>query len=65
MAMSRAAGVNTTIFTFDSNTAGFPADTSFHTAVLTPATDFDFANNIYWIEAQVIRSDAGASANLG
>ena len=57
------AGGNTTIFTFDSNAAGFPADAAFHTAVLTPAIDFDFARNIYWIEVQVSRSDSAAFAN--
>ena len=63
LSLSLGIAANTTIFTFDSNAAGFPADSAFHTAALTPAIDFDFARNIYWIEVQVSRSDPAAFAN--
>lgn len=60
-----ATGGNTVIFSFDSNTAGFPASVSFQTATFTPPIDFDFVNNVYWIEAEVSRSDAAALVQLG
>jgi hypothetical protein len=60
---SVATGGNNTIFTFSSN--GIGAGSSFTTATFTPAIDFDFANNIYWIEATVFRGDPNQFANLG
>jgi hypothetical protein len=60
-----ATGGNTVLYTFDSDAQGFPADSAFRTATVTPAIDFDFANSVYWIEAEVTRSVASAYAHLG
>jgi hypothetical protein len=30
-----------------------------------PNLDFDFANNVYWIEAQISRTNAAAAVELG
>ena len=56
-------GGNNIIYTFSSNNRGNGA--SFTTASDSPAIDFDFANNIYWIEATIFRSDASQFADLG
>jgi hypothetical protein len=60
---SVSAGGNTTIFSFNSN--GIGNGLSFTTATFTTVNDFDFANNIYWIEATVFRSDANQFSDLG
>lgn len=60
-----AIGGNTVLYTFDSNTSGQPADTAFHTVTATPNIDFDFTNNVYWIEVKIIRSNAGVLPSLG
>jgi hypothetical protein len=60
-----ATGGNTVLYTFNSDAQGFPADSAFRTATVTPAIDFDFANSVYWIEAEVTRSVASAYAHLG
>lgn len=57
------AGGNNIIYTFSSNGRG--AGSAFTTATDTPAIDFDFSNNIYWIEATVFRSDPNQLADLG
>jgi hypothetical protein len=60
-----SVGGNTTEFTFDSNS--FPATGSAFQSIGIAAliTPLDFANRVYWIEAQISRSDAAAFANLG
>lgn len=60
---SITAGGNNILYTFSSNGRG--AGGSFTTATDTPAIDFDFANNIYWIEATVFRSDPALLSDLG
>ena len=62
---SIATGGNTTIFTFDSNASALPLGTAFQTHSATAPIDFDFANNIYWIEAQISSSDPNALVHLG
>lgn len=57
------SGGNTVIYTFNSNGRG--AGATFTTASDSPSMDFDFANNIYWIEATIFRSDPNALADLG
>ncbi len=57
------SGGNNIIYSFNSNGRG--AGTSFTTATDSPAIDFDFANNIYWIEATIFRSNTGQVADLG
>jgi hypothetical protein len=57
------SGGNNIIYSFNSNGRG--AGTSFTTAVDSPAIDFDFANNVYWIEATVFRSSTTQLADLG
>jgi hypothetical protein len=57
------SGGNNIIYSFNSNGRG--AGTSFATATDPPAIDFDFANNIYWIEATIFRSNTGQVADLG
>jgi hypothetical protein len=58
-------GGNRVEFTFDSNI--FPATGSSFTSIGISAliTPLDFANRVYWLEAQVSRIDAAAFANLG
>jgi hypothetical protein len=60
---SVTSGGNILLYTFDSNGRG--AGGSFTTATDTPAIDFDFTNNAYWIEATIFRSDPGQLAELG
>jgi hypothetical protein len=57
------SGGNNIIYSFNSNGRG--AGTSFTTATDSPAIDFDFANNIYWIEATIFRSNTAQVADLG
>ena len=57
------SGGNNIIYSFNSNGRG--AGTSFTTATDSPAIDFDFANNIYWIEATIFRSNTSQVADLG
>lgn len=60
---SITAGGNNILYTFNSNGRG--AGGAFTTATDTPAIDFDFNNNIYWIEATVFRSDPNVLSDLG
>ncbi|MCU1266141.1 MAG: hypothetical protein JWM21_2459 [Acidobacteria bacterium] len=60
---SVSAGGNTLLYTFDSNGRG--AGSAFKTATETAAFDFNFATNMYWIEATVFRSVASEFADLG
>jgi hypothetical protein len=57
------SGGNNIIYTFSSNGRG--ATGTFITASDSPVIDFNFANNIYWIEATVFRSDPNALSDLG
>jgi len=57
------SGGNNILYSFSSNGRGTGA--TFTTATDSGAVDFDFANNIYWIEATVFRSDPNALADLG
>jgi hypothetical protein len=57
------SGGSTTLYTFDSN--GIGAGSSFTTATSTPAIDFDWAQNVYWIDATLFRSDAAQFVDLG
>jgi hypothetical protein len=56
-------GGNTIVYSFDSNGKG--AGGSFTSFTDTPALDFDFLNNVYWVEATIFRSDATQFADLG
>jgi hypothetical protein len=56
-------GGNTIIYSFSSN--GRSLGSSFTTATDLPAIGFDFANNVYWIEAAIFRSDPAQFADLG
>ena len=58
-----SSGGNTTIFSFSSNAIG--AGSAFTSVDLTPNIDFDFANNVYWIEATLLRTDPNQFTNLG
>jgi len=57
------SGGSTTLYTFDSN--GISAGSSFTTATATPAIDFDWAQNVYWIDATLFRSSAAEFCDLG
>ena len=57
------SGGNNVIYTFSSDNRGNGG--SFTTAIDAPAIDFDFANNIYWIEATIKRTDPNGFADLG
>jgi len=57
------SGGNNIVYTFNSNGRG--AGGAFTTATDSPAIDFDFANNIYWIEATLTRSNTTQLADLG
>jgi hypothetical protein len=60
---SITAGGNNIIYSFSSNARG--NGTSFTTATDVPSIDFDFANNVYWIEATIFRSNTTQRADLG
>ena len=57
------SGGNNILYTFSSNGRG--AGAAFTTATDSPAIDFDFTTNVYWIEATVFRSDPSRLADLG
>ncbi|HXD32564.1 MAG TPA: hypothetical protein VN643_15690 [Pyrinomonadaceae bacterium] len=57
------SGGSTTLYTFDSN--GISAGSAFTTATATPAIDFDFAQNVYWIDATLFRTDAAQFVDIG
>ena len=57
------AGGNTVIYTFDSNGRG--SGNAFKTVTDSVPIDFNFATNMYWIEATITRSDANAFSDLG
>lgn len=57
------AGGNNIVYSFSSN--GHGNGSSFTTFTDSPAIDFDFANNIYWIEATILRTNPSALADLG
>jgi hypothetical protein len=57
-------GGDTTIYSFDSNAKGLGS--SFTTFTDSAAAiDFDFAQNVYWVEATIFRNNAGQFADLG
>ena len=56
-------GGSTVLYHFDSN--GIGAGVGFTTATATPAINFDFAQNVYWIDATVFRNNAAQFADIG
>jgi hypothetical protein len=60
---SISAGGNTVVYTFDSNGRG--GGSGFKTAIEQVALDFNFATNMYWIEATIFRSDPNTFSDLG
>ena len=58
-------GGNTVVYTFDSNVSAMPLGPSFQTTSTTVPLDFDFANNVYWIEAEISRTDPTLQVQLG
>jgi hypothetical protein len=56
-------GGNTVIFSFSSHGNG--NNNAFTSVAFRPAIDFDFAHNIYWIEATIFKSVPSAFADLG
>jgi hypothetical protein len=60
---SISAGGNTVIYTFDSNGRG--SGNAFTSVTDTVPIDFNFATNMYWIEATIFRNDAAAFSDLG
>jgi hypothetical protein len=60
------SGGNTVVYTFDSDVLAGNLGAVFQTVnVNVPNLDFDFANNVYWIEAQISRTNAAAAVELG
>lgn len=57
------SGNSSTLYTFDSNGRG--GGQAFKTATDTVAVDFDFAQNVYWIDATIFRSVATEFSDLG
>lgn len=57
------SGGSNVLYSFSSN--GIGAGTAFTTFTATPALDFDFAQNVYWIEATLTRSVATEFADIG
>lgn len=57
------SGGSTVLYHFDSN--GIGAGNSFTTATATPAIDFSFLQNVYWIDATIFKSNAAAFADIG
>jgi Carboxypeptidase regulatory-like domain len=60
---SISAGGNQTIFVFTSDGVG--NGLAFTTKQYLPGIDFDFTNNIYWIEGKVYRNKVNQFADLG
>jgi hypothetical protein len=61
---SFATGTTTTILTLDSNV--YPGTAAFQTRTVGTCTvDFDFFNNGYFVDAQLIRTGAGGLPQLG
>src|SRR5262249_12881616 len=58
-----STGGNQIIASFTST--GLPGSGNFQTATLTPNVDFDFTNNIYWVEATLFRDNSALFADLG
>ena len=56
-------GGSTVLYHFDSN--GIGAGNAFTTATATPAINFDFLQNVYWIDATVFRSNAANFSDIG
>jgi hypothetical protein len=56
-------GGNTVIYTFDSNNRG--GGNAFRTTTETAQIDFNFATNMYWIEATIFRANPGDFSDLG
>jgi hypothetical protein len=61
-ATSILSGGNIVVYHFDSN--GKASGASFVTFCETVGLDFDFSQNVYWIEANIFRSDAAQFADL-
>jgi hypothetical protein len=60
---SITAGGNTVIYTFDSNGKG--SGSGFKSVTESQPIDFNFATNMYWIEATMFRSIASEFSDLG
>ena len=60
---SIGGGGNTVIYTFDSNNRG--GGNAFRTTTETMPIDFNFATNMYWIEATIFRAQATDFSDLG
>lgn len=60
---SISSGGNIVLHSFSSNGRG--GGNIFKSATQTVAIDFDFANNMYWIEATIFRSSTQEYADLG
>ncbi len=58
-----SSGGNIVIHSFSSNGRG--GGNTFKSATQTVAIDFDFTNNMYWIEATIFRSSVAEYADLG
>ncbi len=56
-------GNSLVLYHFDSNAKG--AGQAFTTFTGTPAIDFDFSQNVYWIDATIFRSVSSEFADLG
>jgi hypothetical protein len=57
-------GGNTVVYTFDSNAHAATTDPS-SWVENAAGVDFDFVNNVYWIEVKLTRVGTGDSAKLG
>jgi len=57
------SGGSNVLYSFTSNGTG--AGTGFKTVSATPALDFDFSQNIYWIDAVITRTVASEFADIG
>ena len=57
------SGGSTVLYHFDSN--GVSAGNAFTTFTASPSIDFDFAQNVYWIDATIFRNNAAQFADLG
>jgi hypothetical protein len=60
---SLSAGGNNLLYTFSSD--GVSNGSSFTTFSTTQPIDFDFTNNVYWIDATLFRSNSALFADLG
>jgi hypothetical protein len=60
-----SGGGNTILYTFDSNVSAQAVGSAFQSYSADIPVDFDFGTKIYWLEAQLTKSDPSVFVDLG